>query len=289
MSIRFTGGTVVASALCTSLWFAEAVAQCTAYATPPDSFPALARRYAPVLWFGADERYFPTLPFFSAIDLEDRDGSGGQTPADIVPTNPSGDFEWSDLVDYYRDEVAGGPPQGSVVYRVRPLGPDDSEEFWSVLNSYSQLRRTADGAFDNPHECLVAADWVAIEYYLYYVDDEGLLGHDQDIEFVFVFVPRVAGQIVSVVVGGAHSDRDANNVAVYGPDDLPPSETVNVIVELGGHATSPDRLPYGVFTKGHDVNWYPSRGWGIRDVVGSSDFPFWAATRAMISGLVSPV
>ena len=275
MPIRRMGGTVVASALCASLWFTEAVAQsdgCDTLATVADA--VLAERYAPVLWFGADERFFPTLPFFSAIDLKNRDDAPAITPSDIVPTNDSGDFEWSDLVDYYRAETAGGPPQGSVVYRVRRLDQEQSEDFWSVLTSYSQLRRSAGGALDDPDQCLVAADWVAIEYYFYYVDDEGLHGHDQDIEFVFVFVPRLADQNVAVVVGGAHSDREANNVAVYGSADLPPSEKVNVIVELGGHATSPDRRPYGVYTKGHDVNWYPSRAWGIRDIVGSSGLGF---------------
>ena len=43
-----------------------------------------------------------------------------------------------------------------------------------------------------------------------------------------------------------------------------------MLVELGGHASSPDLRPYGEIRPGFDMNWHARDAWGTRDVLATS-------------------
>jgi hypothetical protein len=145
-----------------------------------------------------------------------------------------------------------------------------------------------------------------IEYWFYYLFDQGLNGHLHDSEHAFVFVePRVRRRqhdlckaepgahpsgasetppLVRAVVGAGHEEHTANNILVASPKR--PAETaadvmdarhnlvfprgltfhMPVLVELGKHASAPDRSFDGRFDFGMDANVFPESVWGTRDV-----------------------
>jgi hypothetical protein len=101
------------------------------------------------------------------------------------------------------------------------------------------------------------------------------VGHPEDIEFVFVFVPAdpVLACSFRMIVGAGHTERVPNNVMVIGNQsivgqaDLARLDTLtDVIVELGGHSSAPDMPPYSEFRLGIDVNWQAANSWGTRDI-----------------------
>jgi hypothetical protein len=120
----------------------------------------------------------------------------------------------------------------------------------------------------------------SIEYYFYYLDDWGLEGHEEDIEFEFVFVtltpedPATNRYVMMapedtpnlrVAVGAGHGSRAPNNTLVAAAQD--DNRANHVLVELGGHASAPDAPPRPEFAKYIDVNWHPTDLWGTRDVL----------------------
>jgi hypothetical protein len=111
-----------------------------------------------------------------------------------------------------------------------------------------------------------------VEYYFYYLRDQGLVGHPDDREMVYIFVPDIPSQFCSfrVIVGSGHSDRTPNNIMVA--DNATIRGRPQVLVELGGHSSSPDLPPYGRFQPGIDVNWNLHHAWGTRDVQALSGF-----------------
>ena len=260
----------------------------------------LAIRHAPVLRFAPNARYFPTLPFFTAIDGVDNNNDGLVDMADSVEVTltdrtsrlPS----WNRLDRAYigrlpsqgeeaesvvppSQQLRFGLDHSAVMYRVCALEKREVRELFRYLKSDEQ-------AFSriSVHAPLkeIIPDTTAfkvIQYYFYYVKDLGLTGHPEDIEMVFVFVPvdpAKASQF-RVVVGSGHSERTPNNVLVLfapqlGLDRL--NDSLSIIVEGGGHSSAPDLPPYGQFTPGIDANWHIYDLWGTRDVQAVSGLGF---------------
>lgn len=248
----------------------------------PDS--VLADRYAPELHFAAGERYFPTLPYFHAFDGIDNNADGSvdlDDSLEIAPLFPDRHGHVGVLSDslesWYQATVSrsGRPTRAAVFYRVRCLTGDEIDALWRFVSGDHQGRRRFGipqftSLFTGP-----ARQWAAIEFYLYYVRDNGLAfrGHVHDTEKIFMFVPgtHVDAARLRIVVGAGHSAVTPNNVLVLtGPNAWKPS-LVHALVELGGHAMAPDLPPYGSFIHGHDANWYAGEDtWGTRDIMAIS-------------------
>lgn len=254
------------------------------------SATALAARFAPVLRFAPTEPYFPTVPFFTAFDGIDNNGNGlvdFQDPEEIVQFNP-GDTLRSSWVQYDSlytlekrslspAELVIGPPIApvpAVFYKVSTLTQQQQDALRRYLKkdimAWDKARKTRLNNYD-----LLAHPFKVIEYYFYYVRDVGLVGHPQDIEFTFVFVPAdpVMACQARMIVGAGHTEWVPNNTLVLtnkivlGSENLARLDTLtNVLTELGGHSSAPDVPPYGNFMLGVDVNWEPTKAWGTRDV-----------------------
>jgi hypothetical protein len=283
-----TGGLVALILLLLRPSAASAQAHCEAGSDT--SAAALAARYAPVLRFAPSEPYFPTVPFFSAFDGIDNDGNGRtdfQDPDEIAQFNKGDTLHtsWATLDSLYVQEkkrtspaeLTQGPPVApvpAVFYRVATLTTQQQDAMRRYLKKdilvWDKTRRTrlgSSGILQHPFK--------VIEYYFYYVRDVGLVGHPQDIEFVFVFVPADPALACEarMLVGAGHTERVPNNTlvltnnTVLGSEDLARFDTLtSVITELGGHSSAPDVPPYGKFMLGVDVNIQPTKAWGVRDV-----------------------
>ena len=259
---------------------------------------ALAQQYAPELLFGPGELDFPVMPFFTAFDGRDNDPGGeGEGQVDfedleeIAPlvfeparpgASPSSRVEslasWDALYEARTKVVrGGGTPESAVFYRVRPLSSSETRELWRFLRKDPQAwhRNQMDSLW--PPALRRETSFRVVEYYLYYLNDSGLEGHPEDIEFVFVFVP--SGELrckFRVTVGAGHVHRTPNNVLVEFDEEDP----LSIFVELGGHASAPDRRPPGRgvgdgrFEVGYDVNWHAADVWGTRDVLATTGIGF---------------
>ena len=243
---------------------------------------ALAEQYAPVLHFGPGERYFPTVPFFPAFrstltptrPLEFDLAALDDVPLGDVAGDPQ--VSWSKLDTLYTQtgdrpyaESRTSPAAPAVFYRARFLTPHETHQMWSFLKDDEQAWEREDFARLWPDSLQDVVRFVSIEYYFYYINDNGLEGHPEDIEFVYVFVPYddTYRDAIRITVGAGHNPRTPNNVLVQSADDIHDSTRVDIIVELGGHASAPDVDPFGEFQIGIDVNWHASEVWGTRDLL----------------------
>ncbi len=231
---------------------------------------------APILWFAPGEKNFPTMPFFSAgdgVDNNKKDAFDFADPSEIAPLNPKYQRQslvsWDSLQHWYsRFPEQEKKKLAAVFYRIRPdisaykLGAIlyNDEQFWRRLN-----RIYPDSSFyrylTNP-----SAGFDVFEYYFYYIADEGLQGHPEEIEFIFVFVPQDTNQPFRIVVGAGHTDFVPNNVLVYDVKDNAFKAHMHVLVELHGHSNSPDLNANGRFDPSLDANWHAENLWGTRDV-----------------------
>jgi hypothetical protein len=253
----------------------------------PEIAPLL-EEFAPIYSFALGEQYYPVMPFFTAFDGQDNGGSPGvdlADPFEVAPMSRDSLILWQVLDNQYRiwsdsADRAGrrrrGDVDGTVFVQVRPFERNEKYRLLRFLRSDEQAwdrlkrRETAplDSLFHN-------YEFISLEYYLYYIRDDGLEGHPEDIEFVFIFIPykqNAAGATTlypdcfRVIVGGGHTWRTPNNVLVLSPSNMPDSRTPKVLVELGGHSSAPDLTPAGAFQPGVDVNWHAYDVWGTRDV-----------------------
>ncbi len=110
------------------------------------------------------------------------------------------------------------------------------------------------------------------QYWLYYLFDIGTGPHKHDSELVVVFTDPL--HQVASVVGTGHTAASANNILVRDrnasltmqrPQSLP--KHMPILVELGKHASSPDRAFNGQFDVGMDANVFYSDVWGSRDIL----------------------
>ncbi|MFQ5927834.1 MAG: hypothetical protein ACE5MH_10425, partial [Terriglobia bacterium] len=249
---------------------------------------ALAARYAPIYWFGPGERYYPTVPFFTAFDGIDNNGNGAVDLADPLETAPP----WNVLNQLYLDDDTGNTQKikrSAIFFRVCDLAADDIQAMWRYLKSDEQAWHRFDIDPDILSELLQTdavdqeglivasgSQFRVIQYYAFYLRDYGLQGHPYDSEPAYVFVPtdEKLAEEFRIVVGGGHTERVPNNVVVMsgasasrqrGLDSRP-----SILVELGDHSSSPDLPPYGAFSPGLDANWHNYDLWGTRDVQASS-------------------
>jgi hypothetical protein len=173
-------------------------------------------------------------------------------------------------------------PVPAVYYRVKSLSEREHDDIWRYLQSDLLAWNRSSGSEWRTLD-LEDKPFKVIEYYYYYVGDRGLVGHPEDIEFVFVYVPAdpVLACRFRIVVGAGHTERVPNNVMVIGNQsivghaDLARVDTLtDVIVELGGHSSAPDMPPYGQFQLGIDVNWQTTKSWGTRDIQAISEMGY---------------
>ena len=225
----------------------------------------LAEDLAPTLRFAGGERYFPTGPFFNALDLVDNDEDGVfdfEDEDEVWPYPADGPADWMVLDSVYQ----ANPPGTTVFYRVRELEPQDVTDLWRFLRNDPRAWVCTEASRFHDRWEQRCQRMMVTEYYFYYLDDRGISGHLEDIEFVFVFSPLDPnwgdGESFRVVVGAAHGPRIPNNVLFQSGRQLP---EMGVLVELGGHASAPDVPPYGLFEMGIDVNWQVNSAWGVRD------------------------
>lgn len=189
------------------------------------------RSYAPVFWFAPDEKWFPTSPFFDAA---------GKTYYD------SAQARHQEYLSLGRDEAKR---QATVYYYVHPTPVP--------------FPRPSDGL------CFV------YEYWLYFTFDEFLAcnaiafnRHYHDWEKFFVFVDK-DDWTVRGMAGSAHLPINASNVFEMTSPEPSPYHPL-ALVELGGHATCPDRDGNGSFDVTVDVNGCArNAAWGIKDGVAS--------------------
>jgi hypothetical protein len=248
----------------------------------------LLEEFAPVYSFAQGEQYFPIAPFFTAFDGVDNGGDPAlidlADPDEVAPITPDSLVLWQLIDNQYRarneahnrlERSKRGEAEGTVFVRVRPFAGNHKAKLLRFLRSdeqaWDRLRRRE----AQPLEALFQHyDFLSLEYYLYYVRDDGLQGHPEDIEFVFLFIPyqqdgdstRVYPDCFRVITGGGHTWRTPNNVLVLSPSNMPRLRAPNVLVELGGHSSAPDMPPVGRFQPGVDVNWHAYDVWGTRDV-----------------------
>lgn len=242
-----------------------------------DSLYREALTYAPILWFADKEQYFPTLPFFSAFDGRNNNDKNGQDFLDseeIAPLNPKLDTEhidWGELHDWYKALLPDKRKElVTVFYNVDSIKAGElggilnsDEQFWLRQEEYLK-KRTLD-YFERDSNKVFAV----YEYYFYFIKDFGLQGHPEDLESVFIFVPRDATEdSVRIAVGLGHFNNTPNNVLFYSNKEKRDGygEHLHFLVELGGHSHAPDFDINGWFDPGIDANWHVENLWGTRDV-----------------------
>jgi hypothetical protein len=285
ISSRSLAAAILAVLLAAARLQAQEQPQCRAGTDVSDD--ALARRYSPVLRFAPDEPYYPTVPFFYAFDGRDNNSNELVDFADfdeIAAFNP-GDTtlpSWQILDRWYVAELnrrtpTGGTPVApvpAVFYRVRTLTESQEDQMSRFLKKdilqWDHAAQTQIGSLD-----VLNQRFKVIEYWFYYTRDRGLVGHPQDIEYAFVFVPAdpVLACVARIVAGSGHTSWVPNNILVLsnelvlGSIDLGEVDTLTgIMTELGGHSSAPDVPPYGQFRLGVDVNWQATKAWGVRDI-----------------------
>jgi hypothetical protein len=300
-------------------WLAVAIAltpgPARAQATCPEATGAfddeLAHRLAPSLEFGPDERYFPTLPFFPAWQRNNLSRSDS-----VTWLGPTGRVSWGRLDARYSGELTRAPGEpgalrpikprrAAVLYRIRCLTERQSGQLWGFLRNDPQAwtRLGIDRIY---HGGLRYAEFVAIEYHLYYLRDRGLEGHPNDLERFVIFVPRrqlasrasagdparqaearaiVALQdSLAVLVGTGHSATTPNNVLVVRGGEAEALAHPKALVELGGHSMAPDIDGDAEFHPGLDINWNLSAPvWGTRDAQAVSGLGYLGEYRAWMT------
>lgn len=256
-----------------SLCTGDAVAQVE---LTPQEEEKLAGQYAPRLRFAPGELYFPTIPFFTAFEPR-KEGDApvlrlSRLDEVVSQSDGTGLVSWNHLLDAYHEATPNWPigPVPAVFYRVRGLTDHHRDQMWDFLKNDEQAWERSGLADQWPASLQDQVEFISIEYYFYYINDNGLEGHPEDIEFAFVFIPvdEAYRNTFRIVVGAGHNPRTPNNVLVQscnGTKDC--VQQVDILVEKGGHASAPDVFPYGEFQVGIDVNWHASEAWGTRDLL----------------------
>lgn len=175
------------------------------------------------------------------------------------------------------------PPRPQWSYRIQPAS-DAFDVFGAGRQVFTAVRDTA-GTFVTithgsrlppprvlyHHNRTRVEDRELTQYWSYYLFDLGTGAHKHDGEHVFSFRDEIGA--VRCVVGAGHTDASANNVLVASPEArqniLRPISLPNhmpFLVELGKHASAPDRGLDGRFDIGMDANVFYKDVWGTRDI-----------------------
>jgi hypothetical protein len=256
-----------------------------------------AKRFAPILWLAPDEPAYPMLlhPFaFDGIDNNCDTRYDLDDPAEIDANDSllkieefarllydaaeqsrlaSGEgYQLPTCVEgerYAYGRGRDGKPHFGPQPRVMYVGPADRDGVPGWNRDRAADPPSWDGRIDPTTRLF--------QYWFYYPFDIGPNPHHHDGEHVSVFVegPDTAPQ-VKAVVGAGHESNSVNNVLVAGASrDTPPRDVVlprglpshmPVLVELGKHASAPDRGCNGRFDMGADSNIASESVWGSRDV-----------------------
>lgn len=236
-----------------------------------------AHYYAPILWFDADEKYYPTVPFFTAFQWQE---AANTINADVGflknPQNVWPDGSWDALVKAYDNQMKAHKADPDSVPKPRVWVFWDKAEI-SVAEFQDLIER--DRQFE--HRDIIYINFLktldkkraylnVFRYWLYYIRDAGLQGHPQDIETVFVFAPKSSSGKAPfpaplAIVGAGHSDIVPNNVLLPPQTERVDSLSIHILVERGGHSCAPDRNGDGRFNQGFDANWQAVKLWGTRD------------------------
>jgi hypothetical protein len=231
-----------------------------------------------VLHFAPGEEHFPTTPFLTAYYRLENNAVPSAWGDDGTPQFTPGtgsslllnrlDSLYMLAAEPDQDGVlTQARPAPTVFYRVRDLTPAETRRIWRGLKddpySWRRFWNVSSLARDIDHEPLMV-----IEYYFYYIRDRGLVGHIEDIEMVFVFIPQDPDRICDfrIIVGAGHTDQTPNNILLMNELLAPRHSNVHVLVELGGHSSAPDLPPYGRYQLGTDINWNLYHAWGTRDI-----------------------
>lgn len=228
----------------------------------------LALEYAPILWFESGEKYFPTIPFFTAFTWNPRAHSRVRLTPELLRPEHS----WDGLLRAYDAHVRSHAPHPEVwvFWDKQTMSVKDLQR---LLSSDRQFHNRSHDYFLLMRQEVTSV--AVFRYWMYYLNDTGLQGHPQDIEFVYVFVPvwreelrqeRGALPRPLAVVGAGHTEMVPNNVLLCDT----PLESVVILTELGGHASAPDRNGDGALNPGYDANWQAANIWGTRDTQASS-------------------
>jgi hypothetical protein len=211
----------------------------------------------------------------------------GQTPSEARVPVRAVLYRVCDIPPSVRAERARREPAPSSQGSER-LHRDDAAAVWRYLKSDEQAwhrfgldtltskGEPGSGPGSCPTRIPATVGFRVIQYFFYYVADRGLEGHPNDLESVFVFIPKVpgfgtVGSCFRIIVGAGHDDPAPNNVLVMFPPEAQRDKFLapNILVEFGGHSSAPDMPPYGQFSAGLDVNWHIDDIWGTRDMQAS--------------------
>ncbi|MCI0530432.1 MAG: hypothetical protein L0Y74_00550, partial [candidate division Zixibacteria bacterium] len=258
-----------------------------------------ALAHAPILWFADREEYFPTLPFFSAFDGVDNNSDGKidfDDPQEIAPRadrEPGSIASLDTLHSWYRSFTKEERKRLAFVFY--KVGSISAHKVGNILFSDEQVWMRMDKKMKSyftsgQHKMSI------YQYYFYYIHDQGLQGHPEDLEHAFIFVPQDTLEFFKVSVGAGHSDFVPNNVVIYNYADHPLQwgSRHHLLVELGGHSNSPDLNGNGRFDPGVDVNWHTENFWGTRDAQSSAGlgavtkYQNWMTFERSPSGLIYP-
>ncbi len=272
----------------------------------------LARTYAPIYRFAPTERYFPTMPFYPAF-LDTARKIVSFSDSLKLPLVSEVRAAYDRALDRTARPYELRLPVPVVFYRVcdfsepvdsgtvadsaalQPRWSGKAWHLWDYLRSDEQAwyrfgldkLRTSDTSLVSTWAPVspTAASLIrginrfrVIQYFVYYVQDWGLAGHSEDIEYTFVFIPAdtSAAKSFRVIVGAGHDPPAPNNVLVLAGREASKRRLYhpNILVELGGHSSAPDMPPFGQFSAGLDVNWHIDDLWGTRDAQATAGLSF---------------
>ncbi|MGH7889741.1 MAG: hypothetical protein ACRENF_04240, partial [Thermodesulfobacteriota bacterium] len=258
-----------------------------------------ALAHAPILWFADREEYFPTIPFFSAFDGVDNNADGRidfDDPQEIAPQsslNPGSIASLDTLHLWYRSFSKEERKRlAFVFYKVDSIS---ANKVGNILFSDEQIWMRMDKKIKS-YLTNASKKLTIFEYYFYYLHDQGLQGHPEDLEHTFIFVPKDTAEFFKISVGAGHSDFVPNNVVIhnYADHPLPWGSHHHLLVELGGHSNAPDLNGNGRFDPGVDVNWHTENFWGTRDIQSSAGlgatakYQNWMTFERSKAGLIYP-
>lgn len=259
--------------------------------TRPFVAPGEPKDFAPIVWLARDETVYPVLPHPFAFDGIDNDDDGSldiEDPDEIavhwfdvrcLPScDDSGTYPLSSLRcdDRERERqfderecwnTIGHPWNDSAQPLVRPQPRVLAREPTELIRQRDEVKTPPEdeASFDTIY-------W-QYQYWLYYPFDDGPGAHRDDAEHVSIFLKQSASkEAIKAVVAAGHVSDTVNNILVTGKrgtEALFPHEIrahIPILVELGKHASAPDRDCNGRFDIGLDANLYPEAVWGSRDV-----------------------
>jgi hypothetical protein len=199
------------------------------------SFEELAAYCGPVLWFSPDE---PGLNESVGKDIR--------------------------IPEAFPFEEAPDAPV--VHYRVRRVLVRDDEE------AEGAIQEGAEGRGSNMID-LQKVVAINLDYFFYYSSEEGLGGHEHDVESVEMKVliwrrDDCEGCTFHMVVTRVNAKAHGllwydNTIEVDEYTRFP----MHILVEEGKHASCTDKNADGYFTPGFDVSERPNDAWGVRDVM----------------------